>query len=164
MPQHDFISDVQRRKVHQITFTLMPDNWKSYSPQVKLNWEIAKFDEQQAASIPNNSGGVYTFVVIPKVADHPYCSYLMYVGRVQQGNNFRKRYREYLKEKNDPKGRPLVQLMLQLWEEHLWFCYARIDETANISDVENSLIKALDPVINVEYPAEVQATRRAASL
>lgn len=142
----------------------MPDNWKNYSSQVSLNWQIVKFDELQANSIPNDSGGVYTFVVTPKVADHPYCSYLMYVGRVQGSNNFRKRYREYLKEKNDPKGRPLVQMMLRLWEEHLWFCYARIDEVDKISDVEVSLIKALDPVINVDYPAEVQATRRAASL
>jgi hypothetical protein len=158
---NDFIADVQLRKLHTVTFTLMPQNWENYIQQVDLRWKVVRFTEANLRKIPDDCGGVYTFVIVPNVAKHPKCTYLVYVGETHE---FRQRYQKYLRDRTDPKARALVKCMLSLWDGYLWYCYAKIEETGLIHTVQDNLIRALDPVVNRMFPVDVQATITGASL
>jgi hypothetical protein len=158
---NDFILDVAFRKLYKQTFTLKPQNWQEYNRLVDLKWKAVRFSEKNLGKIPDDCGGVYTFVVVPNVAKHPKCTYLVYIGETHE---FRERYQRYLTDKTDPKARPLVKVMLSLWDGYLWYCYARIDRTDLIHTVQDNLIRALDPIINRMFPKDVQATVTGASL
>lgn len=126
-----------------------------------MKWKVVRFEERNLRKIPDDFGGVYTFVVSPQVAKHPKCNYLVYVGETHK---FRERYQRYLRDRYDPKARPLIKLMLSLWEGYLWYCYAKIERTDLIHTVQNNLIRALDPIINRVYPEDVQGVVTGASL
>lgn len=161
-PYHnDFIVDVAIRNMHQVTFTLMPDNWKNYVPLVNLKWKFVEFNDANHSKMPSNKGGVYTFVIVPSVAKHPKCAYPVYVGET---NNFHTRYKSYLDDRKNPKARPLVRVMLGLWYGYLLYCYAEMDDLSLTHEVQNNLIRAFDPVINSVFPKDVQATVTAGSL
>ncbi len=159
MTLYDFASidksstDIQRYRVDR--FILCPIHWNNYPNQVQLTWNKFKFTQQNAKKIPNNQSGVYSFVADAEIANHPACSYLLYVGMTKQ--NFRQRYRSYLKESNKPKPRIHILKMIDNWSEHLWFYYAQISQTDLISSIEDDLITAFTPPYNREYPATIRS-------
>lgn len=100
---------------------------------------------------------MYSFVVQPGIAQHPNCSYLLYVGKTKR--TFRARYQEYLRDLNkDSQGtrRPHVTVMLQKWEKYLWFYYAHVDGEKLINQVETALIAAYLPPTNKDLPGTLQ--------
>jgi len=159
---YDLIEDkrIDLKKYHIDRVILSPERWASFATPVQLSWAVVKFDQSQQDHIPDDKGGVYTFVVKPGITDHPECAYLLYVGKAEQ-QSLRKRFVQYFYERNARKGRPKVQKMLNLWERHLWFCYATIEDTNQISDIEQSLIGAYLPPMNDEFPAEVRRAMKA---
>jgi len=164
----DIISDGRRRRrrvladFHVKRMVLCPFQWQACRLPVNLNWQTVKFTRANATRIPTIGCGVYTFLVQPEIANHPYCSYLLYVGETER-QNFRTRYRQYLRDKKagDRSTRPHVTDMLQKWDGFLWFCYAAINNPNIIEDVENRLLTAYLPPTNKDFPAKVsQALRR----
>lgn len=158
---NDFIMDVAFEKLYSVTFKLKPQHWQAYDSLVELRWNTVRFGESNISKIPDDRGGVYTFVVLPRIAKHPKCAYVVYVGETHE---FRQRYRSYVRDRTDPKARPLVKVMLSLWDGYLGYCYAPITRTDLIHQVQDNLIKTFDPVINRLYPKDVQATVTGASL
>ena len=144
---------------HVKSMVLSPSNWATCQLPVNLTWKAVKFTDSNARQIPETCG-VYTFLVQPSIANHPYCSYLLYVGKAQK--NFRRRYRQYLQERRsgDEATRPHVTDMLQKWDGFLWFCYAGISQTDLIETVENALLVAYLPPTNKDFPAKVSAKLR----
>lgn len=142
---------------------LSPNNWKSYTPHTTLAWEPIKFESGKLNEVPDNLKGVYSFVVKPGLADHPSCSYLLYVGKVED-QDFRKRYKQYLQEKaaGEKARRVHIMRMLQKWDGFLWFYYAAIADVALIEKVEDALIAAYLPPANRRVPAEVNYALKAA--
>lgn len=160
-PYHnDFVIEVAMHKLHKVTFTLIPENWQNYNPLVNLEWNVVEFNDANHTAMPS-IGGVYTFVVVPGVANHPRCAHPIYVGETA---DFHERYRDYLNDRTSRYARPKVKLMFGLWSGYLLYCYAKIDDTTLIHTVQDNLIRALDPVINKMFPKDVQATVTAASL
>lgn len=146
---------------HVKRMVLSPFQWTACRLSVDLNWEAVKFTRRNMQRIPKTCG-VYTFLVQPGIANHPCCSYLLYVGETED-QDFRRRYQQYLREKraSDKSRRPHVMDMLQKWDGFLWFCYARIDQHDIIENVENTLLTAYLPPTNKDFPARVsQALRR----
>ena len=139
---------------------LSPSQWNKYHSYYALSWTTVKFDHSKKSSIPDNKMGVYSFVVKPSIADHPECAYLLYVGKAEE-QSLRTRFSQYFVEKSLLKGRPKVQKMLTLWSSHLWFCYAVVDETIKINDIENNLIESYIPPFNNEYPADIRSAIKA---
>lgn len=141
---------------HIKRMVLSPKQWADCSLPVSLRWEFKKFTEDNSKHIPNDCGGIYTFVVQPNIADHPACSYLMYVGKAD--NSLRSRYYKYLEERRlgDASRRPHVEEMLKTWEGYLWFYYAKVDRKDVIHSVEQLLLAAYLPPTNKEFPAEVR--------
>lgn len=135
---------------------LSPKQWASCALPINLQWEYTKFTEGNSVNVPNDCGGIYTFVVQPNIANHPACSYLLYVGKA--GTSLRDRYHKYLEDKRlgDASRRPHVEEMIKTWDGYLWFYYARIDQPKFIETVENSLLSSFMPPTNKEFPAEVR--------
>ena len=133
---------------------LSPNRWKSFACSAPLSWSIVKFDKANINHIPKDEQGVYTFVVKPDIANHPHCSYLMYVGKTER-QGFRERFKQYFSEAARPKGRPAIHFMVSQWIDYLWFCYAPVNDIKAISSIEDSLISAYLPPVNKEYPGKI---------
>ncbi|SRR6266581_2940228 len=140
---------------HVKRMVLSPFQWAACRLPVDLTWKAAKFSRSNMRTIPTTRG-VYTFLVQPGIANHPCCSYLLYVGKTEN-QNFRRRYQQYLREKQagDESGRPHVTDMLEKWDGFLWFCFASIEQANLIEDVEKTLLTAYLPPTNKEFPAKV---------
>jgi len=136
---------------------LSPNHWAAFACPIDLVWEPIRFAEECVNQVPNNERGVYSFVVKPGIANHPHCSYLLYIGKVKD-QAFRARYRQYLHEqqKGQDARRVHVSRMLQKWDGHLWFCYAPIENEELIGAVEDALLAAYLPSHNRTFPSHVR--------
>ena len=103
--------------------------------------------------------GVYSFVADAEIAQHPACSYLLYIGKVEN-QNLRNRYRQYLRAETAWKNRPHIAKMISKWSGHLWFYYAEVSNTDVISQLEEDLITAFLPPENRSWPAKITHTMR----
>jgi excinuclease UvrABC nuclease subunit len=111
--------------------------------------------------IPSKVLGVYGFVVRPGMAENDYLGYLLYIGKTASQGGFKARYRQYLRHKAEARTRrPSIRAMLELWPDHLWFCYAEVVKE-RLGFVESSLIEAFQPPYNRVFPGKIGQARRA---
>jgi hypothetical protein len=136
-------------------FILCPDNWGKYPNRLDLDWHDVKFTQDNKELVPRDQAGIYSFVAIPKIANHPACSYLLYIGMTER-QNFRDRYSQYLREGSKRKPRWHILNMLTNWSGHLWFYYAPVSDRSIISQLEDDLIESFLPPYNYEYPASIR--------
>lgn len=143
-------------------FRLSKDHWNELTLPVALNWNVEKFETASKASIPDDKRGVYSFVIEPGIANHPRCSYLVYVGMVEQdGRSFRQRFNEYLRDLLGLKTRRLnIHDLLSRWDGHIWFCYAPVANPTLIAAVEEALIDAYLPPFNKRFTGKVQGAMK----
>jgi len=136
---------------------LSPKHWQLCHVPLKLTWRAVKFERANGSSIPANARGVYTFVVKPGIANHPSCSYLMYVGKAQK-QMLRDRFFQYFseKDKGEQSRRPHVTEMLLKWNGFLWFYYAEISGKTKIKRVEEELLAAYLPPSNRTFPSRIR--------
>lgn len=134
---------------------LSPARWQSCTLQ--LAWHAVKFERSRANSVPDDANGVYTFVVKPGIANHPSCSYLMYVGKAEK-QALRKRFVQYFEEEAEGESsrRPHVTEMLTKWKGYLWFYYAKVSNKQKIKKVENELLAAYLPPSNRVFPSSIR--------
>lgn len=138
---------------------LFPQSWAGFRRSIKLHWNLVRFSPEHAKDVPKDAGGVYSFVVQPGIADHPACSYLLYVGKTKR--NFRVRYQEYLAEQraSDNSRRLAINGMLSKWNGYLWFCYAPISSQEKIAELEDALLAAYLPPFNKNLPGKLNWQR-----
>jgi len=150
---HDIITEQDEAQSHQHTFCLWPKMWQEYSKTTNrsFKWRENKFAITEVEKVPDKAG-LYTFLIEPRVANHPSCSYLMYVG---QTGNLRIRFQQYLKEKDRESGRPKVVRLLNKYPDYLFFCYTILSNTQNIDILEQALISAYIPPCNDRLPASI---------
>ena len=133
---------------HSYMFTLWPRQWGTYSKCHK--WQSVRLDGSEGGNIPD-SPGIYTLVAVPHIANHPFCSYLMYVG---QSKSLRRRFREYLSQERKETGRPKIFRFLHLYQDHVWFCYTLVQSTS-LDSVESGLRDAYIPPLNNQFSGEL---------
>ena len=152
------MESTSRLLTQTLRFTMSPNLWTNHAlPQV-LNWQRVKFEPASVELVPSNQLGVYSFVVEPSIANFN-LAYLLYVGKTTR--NFQCRFREYLRhEIESTTNRLLVQHMLRTWTGHLSFYYATIYNPAVVKSVEDELIAAFKPPVNLAYPARVSTSFR----
>ena len=121
---------------------LCPDTWKTYSPTHA--WQGEKLDSSRINQIPD-APGVYTLILQPGIAEHPACSYLMYVGKAK---SLRRRFRDYLTSEKLVTGRPRIFIFLNLYEGFIFY-YTPVKMEA-LKPVEDSLTDAYQPPLNTE--------------
>ncbi len=149
MPVFDVIQEQDELKAHEHHFYLWPRKWKKYLDT--HNWEICRLNATERDRIPKGSG-VYSILIQPGIANHPACSYLMYVGKTE---SLRRRFMDYFNEKKRETGRPKIFRILNKYEDYVCFCYT-IVSISDLSDVEDNLLIAYIPPNNDQYPAEIR--------
>jgi hypothetical protein len=159
----DFIEEEDKLKSRTISITLMPEAWQNF----KLNeaaypcsWKVIKLDEV-CKNDPDLSktSGIYTLLIMPGIAQHPSCSYLMYVG---QTHNLYLRFRNYLSREKTHRVRPNVFRLLNIYSDRIWFCFTKV-AGYQLDRYENALMNAyIPPVNNVDrLPAEIRSIKGA---
>jgi hypothetical protein len=159
---NDLIADPDKPSGHDYTFFLWHRQWAAYNLSNPFNWEMHPFQRDQTDKIPSDPG-IYSFVIQPGIANHPHCSYLMYVGKAEE-QSLRERFSQYFSEKkNAEKGRPKIVKMLNQYQDYLHFCCSVITETERIEEIEDALLNAFIPPCNDQYPAEISRVMKAFS-
>ena len=138
-------------KAHEYSFILWPKQWISYRDI--HDWQLFKLISEKKKEIPSKPG-IYTLLVQPCVANHPASSYLMYVGRTK---SLKRRFSEYLNEKNLETGRPKIYRLLNKFTDNIWFCFTEVSEDKLIA-IEDGLISAYVPPANDQVPIELRKT------
>lgn len=156
MSVNDIIRDQDEMKTHQHPFVLWTRRWADFNNIDTVRWDTCRLIPAEKVLIPVDSG-VYSIVVQPKIANHPLCSYLMYIGKTK---SLRRRFGDYLNEKDRETGRPKMLRLLNKYEGYIWFCYSIVDEL-RITKVEEDLITAYMPPANDQMPAKLRAAKGA---
>jgi excinuclease UvrABC nuclease subunit len=129
---------------------LSPSHWDGCPLQHQLQWRSAKFDKANATQVPKDRCGVYSFLVLPGVAQHAACAYLMYVGKAEK-QSLRARFEQYFEHLTETSRRTNISKMLRLWRNHLWFYYAPVADITKIDGTEQALLNAFLPPFNRRY-------------
>ena len=86
----DIIQEQDEMMAHEHHFILWPRQWKTYVDT--HNWKSFRLDKTEKNHIPKRAG-VYSLLVQPGIANHPACSYLMYIGKT---TSLYRRFMDYL--------------------------------------------------------------------
>lgn len=141
---------------HRYDFFLVPNLWDGFQQSQQFSWTAVAFDMASRAMVPQTSG-VYTLLLQPDIADHPACSYVMYVG---QAVSLHRRFRDYVTEEQSPSGRPKIRRFLYKYKGFVVFCFAAVPQDT-LDMCEDSLMAAYIPPLNTKFPAEIRAARGA---
>ena len=147
MEYYDVVDQQKDVRIYRKRFFLWKQQWDAYSPPpIPLDWQCVKFEKDNASQIPTEKG-VYAFFIEPRIGKFPPHGYLLYIG--QSGHNskrhLRKRFRDYLYDKKRPK-KILVNLMLNTWEDYLYFYYAKVDPAQiDLKQLERLLLDTFTP-------------------
>jgi hypothetical protein len=149
MPVIDIIQKQTDMKAHEHHFFLWPQQWKNYLGT--HTWQTCRLDSIEKDRVPKQSG-VYSLLIQPGIANHPACSYLMYIG---QAKSLQRRFTDYLNERKRETGRPKIYRFLNLYQDYVYFCYTTVRKD-ELTKVENNLLNAYIPPSNDQYPAEIR--------
>ena len=180
MAYYDVIDQQKDVRVYQRNFLLWKQQWDAYTdPPIPLDWQCVKFERNNANLIPTEKG-IYAFFIFSlflaekssgKVGLTLHCrsrrrfltqflehGYLIYLGQTgyKSERNLRKRFRDYLSDKKRPKRRR-VHLMLNTWEDYLYFYYAEVDPAQmDLKRLEQKLLDTFTPpFVDRGYSAEI---------
>lgn len=134
----DIIQTQNELRDHGHWFTLWPERWSTYSDVHE--WNLSRLADSELHNIPADPG-IYTLLALPGIADHPACSFLMYVG---QTVSLRRRFGEYLNKERRESGRPKMFRFLNMYSDQVWFCFTLVDK-ASLDAVEDGLRDAYIP-------------------
>lgn len=145
--------DIIKKKVgdaglHSFFFTLWPQQWATYPESHQ--WQLTKLVDSERDNI-SDSPGIYTLLAMPEVANHPVCSYMMYVG---QTVSLRRRFGEYLNKERKPSGRPKIFTFLDMYPNNVWFCSTLV-QSSSLDLVETGLRDAYIPPLNEQFTGEL---------
>jgi len=157
----DFGEELNNRKV---VYYFHRPLWERFNyPTLDLNfeaWEKKKYlnalgnDLSDGIDdIPNNTGGLYLFFIkcpiIPGITEYP-----LYIGRAQktEGQNLRKRVKEYWQHYYLQKERPKITRMIRYWGNELYLAYYPINDNAIIINLEKDIINSTLFEMNDQIP------------
>ncbi|HEV2680598.1 MAG TPA: GIY-YIG nuclease family protein [Rhodanobacter sp.] len=153
---YDLVAQADALKSHMQEFYLNPEAWTTL-PTVATapSWKKVRYDVSSKSKIPAEPG-LYIFVLEPISSSFPLPphGYLLYIGKTggdQSKSTLRHRFGEYLKEENDPKGRPAIVYMLRKWKDALHFHFTPISDKSIIGKMEDELIHGMKPPFNRQY-------------
>ena len=103
--------------------------------------------------VPDNSGGLYIFYVkcqiIPGLTEYP-----LYIGRAQitDGQNLRKRVKEYWQHYRLSNERPKITKMIKYWGDELYLAYLPLTDNNQIVSLEKDIINSTLFAMNDQIP------------
>lgn len=143
-----------------ITCQPIPARWAAFEARDDLTWTSIPFEAAAVDQVPQGHG-FYCFFVGPPPNALPAVGYPLYLGRTWR--TLRQRFREYLREQNDPGGRYHVRKFLNVFEGELAFMCTEFNGTYDeLVATERALLDAMMPAYSDSgYSAEVRAGRGA---
>ncbi len=151
------LADEAFRRAH---FCPRPSQWAAFAARRTLVWTHIPFDAAHRGTVPAEPG-VYCFMVGLPPATLPPVGYPLYVGKTDR--QLRVRFREYLREKDDPGGRIRIRKLLTVFQGELFFsCAPFVGTKQERKAVEAELHDALmPPYSDIGFSAEVRERRQA---
>jgi hypothetical protein len=150
MNVNDLINSADDLKKYRYEHYLHPEKWNSIKDLPLYNWQSVQFLKENIDLIPEKKG-IYSFVINPNAINHPQ-KYLGYLGKTDR--TLRERFKEYLAEAENPKGRPKVISLLNRWKDNLDFCFIELDGV-DIRVIESRLNDAFLPPFNTDFSPEI---------
>lgn len=141
-----FFEDMDELNRRTIKCAPYPSKWKKFSDRYDLAWKKVEFSEEKKEQIPEKPG-IYCFFVGHEFGALPPVGYALYVGIVgisekqKSLRTLRRRYAEYLSEKDNPAGRNHVRWFLNVFKGELVFLCA-------VSDMSPDDLKAMERALN----------------
>lgn len=161
----DLIKMTKHLKSETYAFHLHVPTWRKFVAGIPMNWQRIRFDAAGKAHVPEERG-LYVFTLEVEDLGFPSHGYILYVGITGNTSNanLRKRYAQYLLEKQKGNGRPRVVYMLNEWSDDLFFNFIPVpDKTVDLAKIEVSFINSILPPINVaDMNAEIGPAKKAA--
>jgi hypothetical protein len=143
-----------------------PERWQRFAKAHKLKWRSIKFASGNRWKVPDEPG-IYCFVIRHSFRSLPPAGYPLYAGvtgiRDPSDRTLRKRFGEYVREKDDPNGRGTVKKFLTVFEGEVSFYFAPWHvKPKKLLDTEKLLNDALmPPYSSRDFTATTGAQRRA---
>jgi hypothetical protein len=149
--------DIQSRR--RLTCVPYPSRWTAFADAFDLTWNAIPFVRGGGAALPNEAG-LYCFFVGQARPQLPLVLYPLYAGETV---NLRQRYSQYVREKDNPKGRYHVRRFLKAFHGEVAFAFALFDgDDRARQSIEKQLNNALmPPYSHKDFTAEVGARKRA---
>jgi hypothetical protein len=162
----DLVTRTKKYKGELHEFFLDMKSWGKFKTKAKLTWQGVAFTPANQSTIPEERG-IYVFSVEHRGAKVPVHGYILYVGITgdeDSEGNLRKRYGQYVRQRETGKGRPAVTYMLHNWTGHLSFYFCPvINPKVSLAEIETKFIDALIPPINKrDMSADITAVKAAA--
>ena len=157
----DLGENLNLRTLHYVLYEPL---WQKYAlPGVDIsfkNWRAIKYlnaigdnFNESIETVPNDKGGLYLFYVkcpiIAGITEFPF-----YIGRAQltEGQNLRKRVKEYFSKYRRDDERPKITKMFKYWSSDLHLAYLALDDNDTVIGFEKNLINSLLLPMNDEIP------------
>ncbi|TLD41181.1 MAG: hypothetical protein JETT_2563 [Candidatus Jettenia ecosi] len=151
-------------KLKTVQYRLHQNLWKRYDLSTLdlsfSNWITIKYLNDEGTDfnndidlLPSNRGGLYMFSIrcpiIPGITEFP-----VYIGRalLTEGQNLRKRCREYFTKYSRSNERPKITILFNYWSKDLYLSFMKLEENNDIIDYEKKLINSLLLPFNDEIP------------
>jgi hypothetical protein len=160
----DELINLNPQSIYKIkTFVLNVEGWSklNYSILNKLtNPQRFFFDDTIIQKLPNTKG-IYFFIVEPDFKFLPNANYLMYVGKVEGSNTFKKRFYDYVNSIGKKDTRRNIQLLTNLWPENTWVYVFELTTTDDmIVQIEKNLFDSIIPPMNNKFSAKIATKSR----
>jgi hypothetical protein len=157
----DLVQLIDVAKGHVINRVICwPDRWKLFTPPpgITWNWQSVPFDKSSSSAVPNDQHGLYSFILSPGVASHPRNHLVLYIGKADK-MTLRERFHSYFRDMRRV-SRPAITYVLTKYFGYLEFCFTPVAQSVDIDPGEGSLLSALIPPYNTDFPGEVSEVIR----
>lgn len=155
-----FLDTLSADSLRQIRCNPRPALWAAFAAKYNFLWEHTQFDAANRDNVPLEPG-FYCFVVGLPGASLPPIGYPLYIGKTER--TLRTRFGEYLREKDDEKGRVRVRKFIKVFDGELLFFFTNFHGTPEqVREIETELHDALmPPYSDTGFSADVRARRNA---
>ncbi len=150
-----------------VRYILHDSLWSKFNyPGLDLsfaNWTSIKYLNDDGSNfsddinlVPNDKGGLYLFYIkcslIIGLTEYP-----LYVGRAQftEGQNLRKRVKEYFQHYSKNNERPKITRMIKYWGSNLFLAFYPLDENDDIISLEKDIINCTLFQMNDKIPDKI---------
>jgi len=150
-----------------VRYILHDSLWSKFNyPGLDLsfaNWASIKYLNDDGSNfsddinlVPNDKGGLYLFYIkcslIVGLTEYP-----LYIGRAQftDGQNLRKRVKEYFQHYSKNNERPKITRMIKYWGSNLFLAFYPLDENDDIISLEKDIINCTLFQMNDKIPDKI---------
>lgn len=159
MAQEAFLRELGRAEIRNVTLQPRPKRWNKYCDKYKHNWNFTPFAPNRANQIPEMPG-LYCFYIGHELKCLPRIGLSLYGGITKR--TLKIRFKEYLKEKDNDRGRIPVRKFLNVFDGELLFGWVIVEDTSILSQLEKDFNDAMMPPYSIkDFSAKVRGEKSA---